>query len=554
MFNFIFARVRLMVVIVATLLTVAACGGSGGGGVLSLAGVGSGGTGIAVLTGFGSLIVDGMRRNDSAASYTSEAAQGPAIAIAPTGAMLGHSVEYWYDDSGNILSVLISPELAGTVTAVGTTSITLLGTTVDINIDATMGPATSFAGYASLADIRVGDRIEVHGLLKTDSPGTVHLQATLIVKKLPATGVRLTGYVAQYDAAAGTFALGSNVVTLGSATVGPAGSALSNGQLVTVWSNADPSGNAVTADTVRVKWPTGTSRNVTVSGAISSYAGAAGFRIRNMNVDASAAVVGPGGASLGDGKYVVVAGSFDAKSNRLTATSVTVFTPAAPTTVELHGTVANFVSAASFTVRGVVVDAGAATFAGGTALQLANGVFVEVHGAVANNLIRAATVAVHALTPLQAPAGSVLDVGGVIDTYDAATGRYTMTMASGAAIGGTLGPSMFYSNGTAVNFVPGQSVNVSGMFNGGMLSTSVVNFSQAPVAPGSGNTRMEGVVYNVKTNSFMLNGVTIQNNGVTIPGGGMMGGHGMMAGSRISVDVQLSNGQYLATAIRLLNG
>ncbi len=52
----------------------------------------------------------------------------------------------------------------------------------------------------------------------------------------------------------------------------------------------------------------------------------------------------------------------------------------------------------------------------------------------------------------------------------------------------------------------------------------------------------------------MLNGVTIQNNGVTIPGGGMMGGHGMMSGSRVSVDVQLSNGQYLATAIRLLNG
>lgn len=554
MFNFIFARVRLMVVIVATLLTVAACGGSGGGGVLSLAGVGSGGTGIAVLTGFGSLIVDGMRRNDSVARYASEAAQGPAIAIPPTGAMLGHSVEYWYDDSGNILSVLISPELVGTVAAVGPTSITVLGTTVDFNNDPTMGPATSFAGYASLADIQVGDRIEVHGLLKTDSLGKVHLQATLIVKKLPATGVRLTGYVAQYDAAAGTFALGSNVVTLGSATVSPAGSALSNGQLVTVWSNADPSGNAVTADTVRVKWPTASSQNVTMSGAISSYAGVAGFHIRNINVDASTAVVEPVGASLGDGKYVVVAGSFDAKSNRLTATSVTVFTPAAPTTVELHGTVANFVSAASFTVRGVVVDAGAATFSRGTASQLANGVFVEVHGAVANNLVRAATVAVQALSPLLAPAGSVLDVGGVIATCDATTGSYTMIMSSGDTMSGTRGSSMFYNNGTAANCVPGQSVQVSGMFNGGMLSTSVVNFSQATVAPGSGNTRMEGVVYNVKTSSFMLNGVTIQNNGVTIPGGGMMGGHGMMAGSRISVDVQLSNGQYLATAIRLLNG
>jgi hypothetical protein len=92
------------------------------------------------------------------------------------------------------------------------------------------------------------------------------------------------------------------------------------------------------------------------------------------------------------------------------------------------------------------------------------------------------------------------------------------------------------------------------MFNGGMLSTSVANFSQATVAPGAGSTRMEGIAYKVNSTSFMLNGVTIQNNGVTIQGGGMMGGLGMMAGSRISVDVQLSNGQYLATAIRLLNG
>jgi len=554
MFNFIFARVRLIVVIVATLLTVAACGSAGGGGIVSLAGVGSGGTGISVLTGFGSLIVDGMRRGDSAASYASEADQGPAVAMASTGAMLGHGVEYSYDASGNILAVLISPELVGTVTAAGPAGITVLGTTVGINTDATAGPVTAFAGYASLADIQAGDRIEVHGLPTTDSVGKARLQATLIVKKLPATGARLTGYVAQYAAAAGTFVLGSNVVTLGSATISPAGTVLSNGQLVTVWSNADPSGSAVTANTVRVKWPTGTNQNVTMSGVISGYAGAASFRIRNMNVDASTAMVGPGGASLGDGRYVVVAGSFDVKTNRLTATSVAVFTQAAPTTVELHGIVANFVSAASFTVRGVVVDASAATFTGGTASQLANGVFVEVHGAVDNNLARAATVAVQALDPLQAPAGSVLDVGGVIATYDAATGGYTMTMDSGGTMRGTRGASMFYSNGTAANFVPGQAVLVSGMFSGGLLSTSAVNFSQSTPAPGAGSARMEGIAYNVNATSFMLNGVTVQSNGLTIPGGGMTGGSGMMSGSRVSVDVRLSGGQYVATAIRLLNG
>lgn len=552
MFNPILSRLTRFVAAIAMLLTLAACG-SAGSALAVLADVGSGGTGFGVLTGFGSLIVDGQRRDDSAAAFMTDAAQGPAVAMAPTAAMPGHSMEYTYDNSGNILSVMISPELVGTVTAVGPGGITLLGTIVDINSDPSLGPATRLVGFASATDIQVGDRIEAHGQLSTDGLRKAHLKATLLIHKLPATGTRLTGYVAQYNAAGGTFALGDYVVSLGAATVSPAGAVLANGQLVTVWSDTEPAGNAIAARSVRIKWPAATSRNITMSGAISGFVGVASFKVRNVVVDASAAAVSPSGATLADGKYVVLAGSFDSKTNTLTAASVTVFTPAAPTTVELHGTVANFVSSASFTVRGVVVDASTAGFTGGTVAQLANGAFVEVRGAVANNLVRATTVVIHALTPMQAPAGSVLDIGGVITAFDPATGRYTMTMASGAAMSGTLGSAMFYQNGTAANFAPGRQVKVSGRFNGGMLSTSVVDFSETDAAPATGITRMEGIAYRVGSSSFMLNGVTIQTNGVIIPGGGMMGGRGMMAGSRVSVDVLLSDGQYLAIAIRLLN-
>lgn len=549
MANFVFARVRMIMAIVVTLLIAAACGG---GGSTSVAGVGSGGTGIGVTTGFGSLIVDGVRHNDSAASYRSEQEQGPAIAMASTGATVGQSVEFSYDGSGNMMSALVSPELVGAVTAVGSNGVTVLGTNVLINNDATLGPVTRFVGYASLESIKVGDRIEVHGLLKADSLGAVSLQATLIVQQPSAIGVRLTGYVAQYNATAGTFVIGSNVVNVGSATISPAGTALANGELVTLWSNTAPVGNTIAASTIRIKWPAGTSQNVTVSGAISNFTSATSFQIRNLVVDASKAAIAPGGAALGADKYVVMVGSFDASSNKLTATSVTVFTAAAPTTVELHGTVANFVSASSFTVRGVVVDASGATFTGGTAAQLANGVFVEVHGTVANNAVHASTVAIQALTPLQAPSGAVIDVSGTVTSYDATTGSYTMTMASGATINGSLGSSMFYNNGTAANFVPGQAVNVNGMLSGGMLSTSVVNFSQTSVAPPTGSVHMEGTAYNVTPTSFMLNGVSIQVNGVPIQSGGMMGGRSMMSGSLVAVDMLLTGGQYMASAITLL--
>lgn len=544
------ARLQMLLALVVTLLITTACGG---GDSATLAGVGSGGTGFGVSSGFGSLIIDGMRHNDSAASYWSEQEQGPMIAMAPTGATVGQSMEFTYDTSGNIMSALVSPELVGPVTAVGANSLTVLGTSVFINNDAVQGPVTRFVGYASLASIKTTDRVEVHGLLKTDSLGVVSVQATLIVQQTAATGVRLTGYVAQYNAGAGTFVIGANTVKTGSAVITPSGALLANGALVTVWSNSDPVGSSITASTIRIKGLGGISQNITVSGTISNFTGTASFKVRNQTVDASKAEIAPSGATLGADKYVVVVGSYDASANKVNATSVTVFTSTAPTKVELHGTVANFVSASSFTVRGVALDASAAIFTGGTAAQLANGVYVEVHGTIANNVVHASTVVIQALSALQAPAGAVIDVSGTITSYNTSTGSYTMTISSGATLSGSIGSSMFYSNGTAANLAVGQSVSVNGTLAGGTLSTSVMSFSPMSGTPASGVTHMEGIAYNVTPTSLTLNGVLIQINGVQIQSGSMMGGRTMMSGSTVAVDIKLSGGQYVATAITLLH-
>jgi hypothetical protein len=308
---------------------------------------------------------------------------------------------------------------------------------------------------------------------------------------------------------------------------------------------------------------------------------------------------------------VIAAGKFDAATNKLTATSVTVYAPAASNAVELHGTILNFVSAASFTVRGVVVDASKATISGGTVAQLGSGVFVDVAGAVVNNVVQAATVNIVALTPMQAPMGAVIDMPGTVTSYDPSTGAYTMMTASGTTMSGQLGASMVYMDGTAANFMVGQPVNVRGMMSGTGLMTSVVSFTApaagsstlpagsgtaAPgagmggtgvgisgmgtgsTAPGTGATNsgtgigmsgtgstaaadsihLMGIAYNVTSSSFVLNGVTIQINGVAIQstgmGGGMMGsaGGGLKSGAHVAVDAKLSGGQYLATTITVL--
>ncbi len=558
-------RCSVLLLVAALTLLTAGCG-AGGAAVLSLiAGVGSGGTGIAVITGFGSLIVDGSRRDDSQASYSSEEDQGTAIATPPTAAMLGHTVEFGYDVNGAMASVVMSPALVGPVTAVGANSVTLLGTTVTVNTDPALGPVTALAGYASIAAIQVGDRLAVYGLPKDDGQGGSVVQATLIAQKTAGTSIRLTGYLSQLNASAARFAIGSNTIDAGAAIVSPAGAALANGQLVTVWSNGAASGNVITATNVRIKLSAASSGNLTLSGAISGYVGNASFKLLNVSVDASRATVAPAGTLLADGRYVVVTGQYDAGTGKLTATGVTVYAPAATAAVELHGTILNFVSASSFTVRGVVVDASSANFSGGGAKDLANGVFVEVTGAVANNVVRASSVTVVAANPALAPSGATLDLMGTITSYDPATRHYSMSIDGGSSVSGTMGSGLFLSNGTASDLAVGKSVIVRGVLSNGSFSTSVVSFAQSSSTPGTatppipgaapGVTYMEGSAYNVGATSFMLNGVTIQSNGVAITAvGGMMGGRGMLSGTRVGVNVQYAGGIYTATSITVLNG
>jgi hypothetical protein len=299
--------VRATMALAAAALIAAACGGGGGaGGSTSISGVGSGGTGIGVITGFGSLILDGVRRSDTGATYSSESSQGAAVTVPLTSAVLGQSAEYAYDASGNVTSVLLSPNFVGPVSAVSASSITILGTRISANTDPSLGPVTSFVGYASLADVKVGDKVEAHGFMKTDGQGNAYLQATLIMKRPSLTGVRLTGVVSQYSANAGSFALGGAIVTVGSATISPAGAALANGQLVTVWSGVIPSGNAVAATTIRIKKPASGNGNVTLSGPIANFVSLASFQIGNVSVDATAAAITPSGVNLANNQYVVL--------------------------------------------------------------------------------------------------------------------------------------------------------------------------------------------------------------------------------------------------------
>lgn len=143
--------------------TLVACGGGGG------SGVGTGGTGafaVGSISGFGSVIVNGVRFDDSAASvFDDDGSPSDTDAL-----QLGMVVEVrgsLSDDglSGSASSFTYYSELKGPVTAVGADTLTVFGQTVRVTA------ATVFADVGGLGGLAVGNVVEVYGL--PDASGAI---------------------------------------------------------------------------------------------------------------------------------------------------------------------------------------------------------------------------------------------------------------------------------------------------------------------------------------------------------------------------------------------
>ncbi len=221
--------------VLALALCLAACGGEEG--------VGSGGSGIAVGFGEGtvttlgnSIAIDGTGFDTTKASVQTEASPGT---VSTATVKLGQHIEFDFKVDRVADTIRVEPQAVGYVDALGAGIFTVLGQRVRINSDPGIGPVTVFDGYTGLADVRVGDVVEVHGLSRRDATGVYVLQATR-VEKLAALPQfqRLAGIVtllsvnAQYT----SFRLGDVPVVVPSGTQVAADVArLGNGQTVTVF-------------------------------------------------------------------------------------------------------------------------------------------------------------------------------------------------------------------------------------------------------------------------------------------------------------------------------
>jgi len=380
-----------------------ACGGGGGSpttptppaagaGATNPAGVA---TIFGTVTGFGSVIIDGTRVQSHGTLPSVRKEDGSA---APVELKLGHVVRASHDGNLVARSIEVLPVARGPVDKVNAAAgtLTMLGQVIAINTDPKAGPVTVFeAPYTKLADIKVGDVIQVHGLVRIDSAGRSTLQATRIEQKPAESLHRASGIVSELSASAKTFRIGSLVVDYASATLAPAGATIENGTEVRVsFPGGLPAAGTAVKATVVIVTEHGKeegNRESVAGGAVSAVdAMAKTLTVGGVRIDASTAAFPQAGKSLADvkvGTYVVVKGVYTGTA-AMKASSIILRGADGDSEghVELHGTILDFASNANFMLRDVRVNASAANInlaACGGGTQLANGMQVEVKGTLA---------------------------------------------------------------------------------------------------------------------------------------------------------------------------
>jgi len=311
--------------------------------------------------------------------------------------------------------------------------------------------------------IRVGDH-----LLARAARTPKELVATRIERLDPGAppssdpSTKAEGIISEFVSVA-SFKVGSRMVNASSAKFdsGTAAS-LANGKRVAA--EGTLSGDVLMASRVEFTDDGSPPADATVEGAITAFVSPGNFVVAGQPVDASGATYDGGTvADLVNGRRVEVIGTINSASV-LVARKVSIEALPAVPTLEVEGRIANFVSAANFTVAGQRVDATKATFMNGTAADLANGRDVTAKGPVVSTVLQAAQIDFHD-SGEQEGAEAEGKITNFVSPSNFAVGGRTID-ASAAT----------FRHGTVADLANGKNVEVHGTLVGGVLKASTVDF------------------------------------------------------------------------------
>ena len=369
------ARAALSAALAAAVLV--ACGGGGGDGAAATPASATSIYAAGPITGFGSVIVNGVRFDDSAAAISDDDGR----TLAESELHLGMQVECeggpGSDHAHGVAHAIhVHSALIGPVGAVDTTAgtLTVLGQTVTVNAQTAFDTALA----TGLASVTVGAVVQVHG--QFDAASQSYL-ATRVELDAAATHYKIRGTITGLDAESATLSIGATSV--GFSTTPGVPSDLAVGKLVAIRLATTPVDGVWTATAI------GDGQRLMhdhdeahLRGVISAFTSATQFSVDGNPVDASGAAFPDGQAGIVLGATVEVEGQLVDGVVVAKVVGVNDQHEHDGSRVELHGTISALdATAQTFVVRGVTVRyAGAVDFHDGSATALANGLFVEVRG------------------------------------------------------------------------------------------------------------------------------------------------------------------------------
>jgi hypothetical protein len=364
--------------LLALLASLGACGG-----------VDSGGTGtgqapptlsVGPITGFGSVIVNGVRYDDSAATIEDD--EGRMIArsqlkLGMQAVVLASAISTSADGvaSASASSVAVRSDIIGPIEAIDRALgvLTVLGQQVAI-VPATVFDEGLVMGLAALAE---GDVVEVHGDIDAAAARVV---ASRIDRVSNAARYKLRGRIGALSLSTRTFTIGAALIDWSAMAPVDPGTALAPGQVVRVTLATAPVAGVWRATSLSTARPVLQDRErVELEGRISALTSSTRFEVNGFVVDASTASFPSGSAGLVLGAKVEVVGS--ARGGVLVAQRVKLKSDDGDG-FELHGAIESIDTAARrFVVRAVTVNWNDATrFDSSSAADIRTGREVEVRG------------------------------------------------------------------------------------------------------------------------------------------------------------------------------
>ena len=332
------------------------------------------------ISGFGSVIVNGVRYDDSSATVLDDDDGGRSrdalklgMMVEVDGAQMDRTAA-----QGKALRIRFGSEIVGPVNSVNLAAGSLVVLGQMVRTTATTVFDDSLPG--GLAALTAGTLVEVHALFDAASGSYI---ATRIEDEDNTSFYKLRGVITNLDAAGKTFNLGSEVINFAGLPAADLPNLLADGQRVRVRLQTTP----VAGQWVAVALRPGVRKledreEAHLRGSVTALSSTAAFEVNGLAVDARSASFPDGTAGVVLGVQVEVEGRV--VNGVLVASKVELDARHAGERhrFELHGAISALDTVTrSFTLRGVRVGYGdGTTFRDGSAANLAEGREVEVKG------------------------------------------------------------------------------------------------------------------------------------------------------------------------------